>query len=240
MPTAIEAYEFLLCVLRVLAFVVSGGVLMGIIDTIEHYRGKNVSWRFYAMAMGLSLLLGIFVEWRIGYSEKRNLESKIDTLNVANANLNSTKISLEKMIEALRTQNESLQRDKEKLKGAIPKPHDLSKLCFNQKLPFEQVRLEKLPANTPPSYDYVKEVTMPEFSTSGNTRLRIHHTGNVGWVDVTPKDDGTKVLVVGGSYVELSLSPNVVHSRHWYVTLFGVAPFDVICIDRLPIRPRQD
>jgi len=64
------------------------------IDIIERYQGKQVQWKYYGIIIGLSVMLGVWTEWRIAYTTIKGLEAEKSRLEMDNKTLASEKNSL--------------------------------------------------------------------------------------------------------------------------------------------------
>ena len=94
MPEFSEIALFAVVLLKVSLYGVAGGVIMGAVDAIEHLRGKNISKKLYLLALAVTLLLGVFVEWQTSHNEIESLKNEKNTLVAVNASKDSLIASL--------------------------------------------------------------------------------------------------------------------------------------------------
>lgn len=164
-------------------------------------------------------------------------KSKNDQIKI----LNDTVVGLSGSQKALQDKEQMAKNLREQIDQRAKENREkvIAKLCFHSPLAFTQTRLENFHVPSTLRYEYAKEIRMKPFSFSGATTVRIHVDGGVSWFHTTPRDKEFERFnggIAGGDYVEVPVSSEVLEGKHWSITLYGQKPFDVICIDRLPMK----
>lgn len=231
----LEPLEWANILYLVLFYLVSFGLTWAF-RTSEHMKRLKESalWSliFTLAAGGLFVVVMIFIS-PIKQYDRLKSQYQIELAGKAKLQTQLADKDLElKEVKRLKDLAESkasgMDAEKTALNAAI------ENTCFNKPLKFKEARSRASPPKDMEALLYAKQIELwPRLGPSETGRIRVW--GNVPFSGPAEPRDVIKTLATNGISADYDVYPTISQRTSVTFTIYSVAPFNVLCIDKLPL-----